>query len=101
MATHSSIPAWGILSGYSPWGRKESNTTEQLHFHFQTSFLLLASQTRDQKVDGPRLRPKKMRWEHDTEEGILLALSWPGREQSSWNPAMGINTVSSRARGIG
>ena len=34
MATHSSIPAWGILSGYSPWGRKESNTTEQLHFHF-------------------------------------------------------------------
>ena len=20
--------------GYSPWGRKESDTTEQLHFHF-------------------------------------------------------------------
>ena len=32
MATHSSIPAWKIhgqrsLVGYSPWGRKESNTT--------------------------------------------------------------------------
>ena len=21
--------------GYSPWGRKESDTTERLHFHFQ------------------------------------------------------------------
>ena len=23
--------------GYSPWGRKESDTTEQLHFHFLLS----------------------------------------------------------------
>ena len=35
MATHSSIPAWRIhrqrsLVGYSPWGHKESNRTEQL-----------------------------------------------------------------------
>ena len=36
MATHSSILAWripmdrGIWSGYSPWGRKESDTTEWL-----------------------------------------------------------------------
>ena len=22
------------LVGYSPWGRKESDTTERLHFHF-------------------------------------------------------------------
>ena len=22
--------------GYSPWGRKESDTTERLHFHFHT-----------------------------------------------------------------
>ena len=33
MATHSSILAWEIrgqrsLVGYSPWGRKESETTE-------------------------------------------------------------------------
>ena len=38
MATHSSIPAWTIpwrsLVGYSPWGRKESDTTERLNFHF-------------------------------------------------------------------
>ena len=25
--------------GYSPWGRKELDTTEQLHFHFQLSLL--------------------------------------------------------------
>ena len=35
MATHSSIPAWRIhghriLAGYSPWGRKETDMTEQL-----------------------------------------------------------------------
>ena len=39
MAIHSSAIAWKIhgqrsLIGYSPWGRKESNTTERLHFHF-------------------------------------------------------------------
>ena len=36
MATHSSILAWicgqTSLVGYSPWGRKESDTTERLHF---------------------------------------------------------------------
>ena len=41
--THSSIPAWRIpltersLVGYSPWGHEESDTTEQLHFHFSLS----------------------------------------------------------------
>ena len=39
MATHSSILAWKIpwmeyLVGCSPWGRRESDTTERLHFHF-------------------------------------------------------------------
>ena len=38
VASHSSILAWkthGLRSlvGYSPWGRKESDTTEQLHIH--------------------------------------------------------------------
>ena len=36
MATHSSTLAWKTPwteVGYSPWGRKESDTTEQLHFH--------------------------------------------------------------------
>ena len=43
MATHSSILAWKIpwtekLVGYSPWGHKESDTTEQLHFHSHFTF---------------------------------------------------------------
>ena len=25
------------LVGYSPWGHKESDTTEQRHFHFQST----------------------------------------------------------------
>ena len=38
MATHSSTLAWKIpwkrsLVGYSPWGYKESDTTESLHSH--------------------------------------------------------------------
>jgi len=40
MTIHSSILAWRIpwteepWPGYSPWGLKESDTTEQLSFHF-------------------------------------------------------------------
>ena len=39
MAPHSSTLAWKIhgrrsLVGCSPWGCKESDTTERLHFHF-------------------------------------------------------------------
>ena len=40
MAIHSSTLAWKIPwkeepVGYSPWGCKESDMTEQLHFHFK------------------------------------------------------------------
>ena len=40
MATHSSILAWRIqwmrsLTGYSLWGRKESDTTERLTYTYQ------------------------------------------------------------------
>ena len=39
MATHSSTLAWEIngrrgLVSYSPWGREELDSNEQLHFHF-------------------------------------------------------------------
>ena len=27
------------LEGWSPWGLEESDTTEQLHFHFSLSFI--------------------------------------------------------------
>ena len=41
MATHSSYYCLEIshgqksLVGYTPWGCKQSDTTERLHFHFQ------------------------------------------------------------------
>ena len=35
---------WRSLVGCSPWGRKESDTTEQLHFHFSLSCIGKASQ---------------------------------------------------------
>ena len=39
MTTHSGTLAWKISwmeepGGYSPWGYKESDMTERLHFHF-------------------------------------------------------------------
>ena len=42
MAPHSSTLAWKThgrrsLEGCSPWGCEESDTTEQLHFHFSLS----------------------------------------------------------------
>ena len=42
MATYSNILAWEIhghrsLAGCSAWGRKESDTTEQLSLHFFSS----------------------------------------------------------------
>ena len=42
MAPHSSTLAWKIpwmeeLVGRSPWGCKESDTAERLHFHFSVS----------------------------------------------------------------
>ena len=30
-------PWWRSLVGCSPWSRKESDTTERLHFHFHAS----------------------------------------------------------------
>ena len=33
---------WRSLVGYSPWGRKESDTTERLHFHLGLHCYMLA-----------------------------------------------------------
>ena len=45
MATHSGTLAWKRrrLVGYSPWGRKESDTTEQLHFIYLLSVTFIFS----------------------------------------------------------
>ena len=34
---------WRSLVGYSPWGPKESDTTEQLHFHFHLPKILVTN----------------------------------------------------------
>ena len=34
MATHSGTLAWKITWMENPWGSKELDTTERLHFHF-------------------------------------------------------------------
>ena len=52
MATHSSILAWKIPwteepGGYSPWGHKEWDTTEPLHFHY---------------LDNPEEKSKECYW---------------------------------------
>ena len=48
MATLSSILAWRILcteepGGYSPWGHKESDTTEQVSLYYYFIFKLMYS----------------------------------------------------------
>ena len=56
MATHSSSLAWKIPwmeepgRLHSPWGCKESDTTEQLHFHF--SILLGFERVTGRKARG-------------------------------------------------
>ena len=67
MATHSGTLAWKIPwmedpVGCSPWGHKESDTTERLHFYFSLSCIgegngnpLLCSSLenpRDREPDG-------------------------------------------------
>ena len=54
MATHSSILAWRIpwqrsLAGCTPWGHKESDTTEQLTLS-NTPWSLMAEYTKKQWV---------------------------------------------------
>ena len=41
---------WRTLVGYSPWGRKELDKTEQLHFHFQLYSLIIY--TLSKNVEG-------------------------------------------------
>ena len=45
---------WGqrILAGYSPWGCKELDTTERLHFHFQKNKIMASSPITSWQIDG-------------------------------------------------
>ena len=54
--------------GYSPQGRKESDTTERLHFHFQASLVMRRADSFEKtlmlgKIEGRRRRGRqRMRW---------------------------------------
>ena len=72
MATHSSIFPWKFygqrsLAGYSPWGHKESDTTERLSVTHSGLFRLTMSII--PSTDGPN-RIKKVK------EELSLFLSW-------------------------
>ena len=61
MATHSSILAWEIPwmeepGGYSPWGCKELDMTEQLHFYFPNAGSLGSIPARGTRSHMPQLR---------------------------------------------
>ena len=71
MATHSSILAWrnpwtDFLADYSPWGGKESDTTEHVHTHTHTHTHThdengfsyeLHSEGRSRKIDDFLIKP--------------------------------------------
>ena len=59
--------------GYSPWGRKESDTTERLHFHFhyitKRTFHAKMGTIKDRNgMDLTEAEEIKKRWQEYTEE---------------------------------
>ena len=55
MATHPSILAWRIpwteeLAGYSPWGCKESDTTEWLTLSLTLSYIFYPFSLHEKKI---------------------------------------------------
>ena len=71
MAPHSRTLAWKIhgrrsLVGCSPWGRKESDTTERLHFHFSFSCI--------REGTGNPLQCSCLENPRDAEPGGLLSM---------------------------
>ena len=92
MATCSSILAWKInaqrnLVGYSPWGHKESDMTERLHFHFPPLYneLLKAECARTHS-------PKRKR-------GLRQTLGSPGRTRAQPGPPVGKRHRAALMRG--
>ena len=67
---------WRGLVGYSPWGHKESDTTEQLHFHFhfQTTRGLWAM-----------LRNSFFFFKPKSNEMLLKGFKERGRNRSGWS----------------
>ena len=84
MATHTSTRTWKIpwteeLVGYSPWGRKELDMTEQLHFHFLKSQVALVIKNPLPVQERKELRVPSLGQEDPLEEGMVThssILAW-------------------------
>ena len=97
MATHTSTLTWKIpwteeLVGYSPWGRKELDMTEQLHFHFLKSQVALVIKNPLPVQERKELRVPSLGQEDPLEEGMVThssILAWriPWTEEpGGYNP---------------
>ena len=75
---------WRSLVGYTPRGRKESDMTERLHFHFKA--LPAAHRTKD--------------WAHTTEEPAGCGLAYPPLETGRQGAARAEKGQSQPQRGI-
>ena len=60
---------WRSMVGHSPWGHKESDTTEQLHFHFSTCGTMEWNQFISEVLSRTNLARGKGQW------SLLLILS--------------------------
>ena len=81
------------LVGYSPWGRRESDTTERLHFHFQMHY-----KRRCQRVTSlptPYLRMKPPDCTQCRKQVLILHTCSQDRRHSSVVPScwLCLNTV--------
>ena len=83
--------------GYSPWGRKESDTTERLHLHLHATFP--GAQTVNNLPAMWETWVRSLGWEDTLEEGMAThssILAWkipwteePGRLQSVGSQRVG------------
>ena len=81
---------WWSLVGYHPWGRKELDMTEELHFHFLSGGSGVKNPPATQELQEMWVR--SLGWEDPLEEGMAThsnILVWeipctegPGRLQS-------------------
>ena len=82
------------LAGYSPWGRKESDTTERLHFHFLFHSIIWASLMAQLVKNLPAMLETCLGWEDPLEKGevthsIILAWRIPWTVQSMGSQRVG------------
>ena len=82
MATHSSILAWRIpwteeeLGGLQSTGRKESDTTERLHFHFHLwKTDLLEKTLMLGKIEGRSRGRQRIRWLDGITDSVDMSLN--------------------------